>query len=121
MPVSNEVVTAGFEGGEKETPTGWVQPSAFIQWKGTDVCMDFHCECGAFCHFDGDFAYSVKCPHCQTVWQMPCMMYPRKLTQTEENKYDFENAKMLAQDDEHCDDVQRADGVFESIPRPVKK
>lgn len=30
---------------------------AFIQWKGTDVCMDFHCECGVHMHFDGDFAF----------------------------------------------------------------
>lgn len=33
------------------------RPYAFIQWKGTDVCMDFHCECGAHCHFNSDFAF----------------------------------------------------------------
>lgn len=54
------------------------QPHAFIQWKGTDVCMDFHCECGAQCHFDGYFAYTVKCPHCSTVWEMPHHIFPRK-------------------------------------------
>lgn len=55
------------------------QPHAFIQWKGTDVCMDFHCECGACCHFDGDFAYTVRCPHCEAVWEMPRNIFPRKV------------------------------------------
>ena len=55
-----------------------VPPYAFIQWKGTDLCMDFHCECGAHCHFDGMFAYTVQCPHCSTVWEMPQTVVPRK-------------------------------------------
>src|SRR5688572_30638924 len=54
------------------------EPHAFVQWKGTDVCMDFRCECGANCHFDGGFAYTVKCPHCETVWEMPWNIFPRK-------------------------------------------
>lgn len=53
-------------------------PNIYIQWKGTDVCMDFHCECGAICHFDGTFAYTVKCPHCNVVWEMPECLLPRK-------------------------------------------
>ena len=53
-------------------------PYVFIQWKGTDVCMDFYCKCGAHCHFDGDFAYAVRCPHCHTVWEMPCYVTPRE-------------------------------------------
>ena len=56
-------------------------PYAFIQWKGTDVCMDFHCECGAHCHFDGYFAYVVKCPHCKTLYEMPCHIIPRKVNE----------------------------------------
>ena len=39
-------------------------PGGRIQWKGTDVCMDFDCECGEFFHVDGFFAYSVECPEC---------------------------------------------------------
>src|SRR5579859_6922896 len=54
-------------------------PYVFIQWKGTDVCMDFYCECGEHCHFDGDFAYAVRCPHCDTVWEMPSYVTPRKV------------------------------------------
>ena len=42
----------------------------FIQWKGTDLCMDFHCECGEFNHYNGYFAYYVKCNGCGQVYQM---------------------------------------------------
>lgn len=35
-----------------------------IQWKGTDVCIDLHCKCGKHMHFDGEFFYNFKCPHC---------------------------------------------------------
>lgn len=54
------------------------EASAFIQWKGTDVCMDFRCECGASGHFDGFSAYVVKCPDCGTEWEMPMILFPRK-------------------------------------------
>lgn len=40
------------------------QPHCWIQWKGTDVCMDFHCECGEHSHIDADFTYAIKCPSC---------------------------------------------------------
>lgn len=39
-------------------------PFAFIQWKGTNACMDVHCTCGALLHIDADFAYNVRCPRC---------------------------------------------------------
>lgn len=42
------------------------KPHGWIQWKGTDVCMDVHCKCGESTHIDGDFVYSVKCPKCGT-------------------------------------------------------
>jgi len=44
------------------------QPHGWIQWKGTDVCMDIHCECGKISHIDGDFVYYVKCPYCGTIY-----------------------------------------------------
>ncbi len=74
-------------------------PHAFVQWKGTDVCMDFHCECGTHCHFDGDFAYTVKCPTCLTVWEMPCYIVPRKSVKGGDN-YWHDNPKLLETDDE---------------------
>jgi hypothetical protein len=44
---------------------------AFIQWKGTDVCMDLHCPaCGYHNHYDGYFAYIVGCSKCKMLWRM---------------------------------------------------
>ena len=40
----------------------------FIQWKGTDVCMDFYCECGYHNHYDGYFCYAVKCKNCGNMY-----------------------------------------------------
>jgi uncharacterized protein (DUF983 family) len=46
--------------------------STFIQWKGTDLCMDLHCpKCGEHSHFDGMFAYAVRCGSCGQDWKMP--------------------------------------------------
>ena len=42
----------------------------FIQWKGTDVCLDFYCPCGVHGHYDGDFAYNVRCSACGSVFQL---------------------------------------------------
>ena len=42
----------------------------FIQWKGTDVCIDLYCDCGAHQHFDGDYLYSWECGNCGAVWEM---------------------------------------------------
>lgn len=43
-----------------------------IQWKGTDVCMDFNCpECKGYSHIDGFFANYIRCLHCKAVYQMP--------------------------------------------------
>lgn len=52
--------------------------NAFIQWKGTDVCMDFCCDCGATGHCDGYFHYVVECPKCGQKWEMPMILFPRK-------------------------------------------
>ncbi len=45
-------------------------PHAFIQWKGTEACMDFRCPCGGGGHFDGGFAYFIRCPDCRKVYEM---------------------------------------------------
>lgn len=47
----------------KDRPHGWVQ------WKGTDVCMDVHCACGYLGHVDADFAYNVECPSCHRIYR----------------------------------------------------
>lgn len=43
-------------------------PSGFIQWKGTNVCMDVRCKCGHHGHVDSDFAYFYQCPSCKQVF-----------------------------------------------------
>lgn len=40
------------------------KPHGWIQWKGTDVCIDLYCECGSHGHIDGDFLYHYKCAAC---------------------------------------------------------
>jgi hypothetical protein len=43
-----------------------------IQWKGTEVCGDFHCECGGYAHVCGaTFMYQLKCHQCGVVWDVP--------------------------------------------------
>lgn len=51
-----------------ESPLEGEPAECFIQWKNTDVCFDFRCDCGAEGHFDGYFAY-----------QMPAHVYPRRI------------------------------------------
>lgn len=36
----------------------------WIQWKGTEVCMDVTCACGQQVHFDAEFLYFIKCASC---------------------------------------------------------
>jgi len=95
------------------------EPSVFIQWKGTDVCMDFYCDCGAQGHFDGDFAYAVKCQHCGQAWEMPCKMFPRKATVGTTDLYWIENAKLIEPDEDFCNQVTDIDGITHFIPHPV--
>lgn len=42
----------------------------WIQWKGTDVCIDIHCKkCNELTHFDGDFMYFITCVKCGTIYE----------------------------------------------------
>lgn len=44
----------------------------FIQWKGTDVCLDWTCPCGdGGGHYDGHFAYGLQCEACGRKFKMP--------------------------------------------------
>ncbi len=45
-------------------------PHAWIQWKGTSVCMDVHCICGTHGHVDDEFAYHLKCEDCGRVYDV---------------------------------------------------
>lgn len=46
------------------------RPHIWIQWKGTDVCCDIHCVCGASPHYDGMFLYFFQCPECGRYWEV---------------------------------------------------
>jgi hypothetical protein len=47
------------------------ETQVYVQWKGTDVCLDFNCECGTGSHFDGYFLYALQCPGCGRKYDMP--------------------------------------------------
>lgn len=51
----------------------------FIQWKGTEVCLDFWCPCGVACHLDDDFAYNVQCPECGSVFEMGTQVIAKRV------------------------------------------
>ena len=51
-------------------PVPGTDATMFIQWKGTEVCLDFYCPCGHRGHLDAGFAYFVRCPACETVFEM---------------------------------------------------
>ena len=49
---------------DRQTVPAKGQPHGWIQWKGTDVCMDLYCVCGVHGHLDSEFAYYVRCEGC---------------------------------------------------------
>jgi hypothetical protein len=40
------------------------KPHGWIQWKGTDVCVDIRCVCGSTAHIDASFFYHWACLEC---------------------------------------------------------
>ena len=69
----------------RKVPYGW------IQWKGTNVCVDIHCKCGKLCHFDGDFMYHIKCKHCGRVYECDGHIELRELNFEPENTIEIED------------------------------
>ena len=58
--------------------------TTFVQWKGTDLCMDLNCpKCGKHSHFDGFFMYYIKCPHCFACYEMSTQV---AITECEDNE-----------------------------------
>lgn len=52
----------------------------FIQYKGTDICMDLYCPvCGEHSHVDGYGAYAVQCPYCDALWEMPQNVFLKRV------------------------------------------
>jgi hypothetical protein len=62
------------------TPAG-SDARMFIQWKGTQVCMDFYCQCGAHVHGDGGFAYNVECGACGAFYEMGTQVIAKRVNQ----------------------------------------
>lgn len=56
-----------FDHVEREDPTP-PNPRGWIQWKGTDVCIDLWCTCGKHSHYDGFFLYQWECSNCGAVY-----------------------------------------------------
>lgn len=51
------------------TETELQEPYGLIQWKGTNVCIDLHCVCGAHMHADDEeFFYFVRCGKCKAAY-----------------------------------------------------
>ena len=63
------------------------KPFGWIQWKGTRVCIDLHCSCGALLHWDGDFFYAFKCPHCNRHYEIGSHIAIHELTEAEVTAY----------------------------------
>ena len=57
------------------------EPHVWVQYKGTHLCADFHCVCGAQGHIDDGFAYAVQCGACGQRWVLPQTL---KLTRIED-------------------------------------
>lgn len=64
---------------DRKPPYGW------IQWKGTEVCMDIHCECGADLHIDAEFCYHIKCVRCGAIYECSGYIDLHKLNHEPEN------------------------------------
>jgi hypothetical protein len=73
----------------KDCPEG---SHIFIQWKGTRVCADVYCSCGAHGHVDVDFFYFYKCTRCNKVWEVGCFTKLYEVT-------DEQNLKALESDE----------------------
>jgi len=73
------------------------KPHGWVQWKGTHVCMDIHCECGVMTHIDDTFVYYVKCPCCGRVYM--CNGHIQLLEVAYRPLHDIK----MADNDEGCD------------------
>lgn len=71
------------KGVKMKVPYGW------IQWKGTDVCIDLHCICGFLGHYDGDFLYTWKCPKCKQIFKVGPNVQLKKCTKKEILEYSW--------------------------------
>jgi len=75
--------------------------STFIQWKGTNLCMDFTCpECEVASHLDGMFAHVIECGNCHAQFQMPTDIPVRLITPEHPATYDGWEPKVTELDED---------------------
>lgn len=75
--------------GEMSEPFPFTKPEGseadmFIQWKGTKVCLDFHCDCGRHSHVDEAFTYFLRC-RCGQVYEMGTQVIAKKVSTPEKS------------------------------------
>jgi hypothetical protein len=59
------------------------RPNAFIQWKGTNSCVDYYCTCGEQFHIDDSFVYAVQCPYCERRFEVSSNIELREMEPNE--------------------------------------
>lgn len=59
-------------------------PHGWIQWKGTEVCIDLYCPCGHHGHVDAEFFYTYRCK-CGVVYAVGSAVKLIKLTPEQVN------------------------------------
>lgn len=84
-----------------ERPQGW------IQWKGTDVCIDLHCTCGTHGHVDRGFFYFYRCHGCGQCFAVGSHVRLIPLT-PEESAYAAECSAGIIMDEDVDQDVWEA-------------
>lgn len=62
-----------------DEPVHGTELKTFVQWKGTDLCMDAWCDCGGQFHVDGYFGHMVQCPFCAQVYELSTRLLVRKV------------------------------------------
>ncbi len=96
--------------------------SVFIQWKGTDVCLDFHCfKCNTFAHLDADFAYFLRCPTCGQHYAMPSVvsLLAVELPVTASIQVPEDPERNLDRMGWHARELRSISYVGEDVPAPI--
>jgi len=72
------------------------RPEAFIQWKGTDACIDLYCSCGRQFHFDGYFADELTCGHCGQAYELPSTLRATPVSPSRMRRAIFDESDIIS-------------------------
>lgn len=61
-----------------------------MQWKGSDIYLDLHCDCGHTSNIKGDAVFFVKCPACNTIFELNGFIQLIKRPDIDEKKHDVD-------------------------------